>query len=114
MSDGFKGVAKHAMAACAGLAAVLALSIGATAASPTPATYCARQNAIFKDRRAFVGMADPYVEEGSQEFRNCSFGLMAAAHVGVFRGGLSWAQTEYPAGHYVFVAFDELVAELAR
>jgi hypothetical protein len=114
MDHGFRGVAKHAMAAAVGLTVWLMLSVGGTAAAAMPPGYCARQDAVFKDRRAFVGIGDPYVEAGTPPFRNCSFGLMAAGHIGVFRGGLSWAQTEYPAGHYAFGTFDELVAELAR
>jgi hypothetical protein len=110
MNHGFRGVAKHAMAAAVGLM----LSGGGVAAAATPPAYCARRDAMFTDRRAFVGIGDPYVEAGTPEFRDCSFGLMAADHVGVFRGGLSWAQTEYPAGHYAFDAFDGLVGELAR
>ncbi len=86
----------------------------ATTARAAAFSYCSSRYAVFNDKRAFLGFSDPYVENDQGSFRNCSFGLMAAAHVGLFRGGLSWAQTEYPAGHYSFAGFDALVAALAR
>jgi hypothetical protein len=108
------GAAARTTRSAGGAAARTTLSAGGAAASTTPASYCARQDTVFSDRHAVVGISDPYVEAGSPQFRDCSFGLIAADHIGVFRGGLSWAQTEDPAGHYVFAAFDELVSELAR
>jgi len=96
------------------IAVIVALGLAAPTAAAAPSPYCATQNAIFKDRRAFVGLSDPYVEAGSARFRNCSFGRMAVNHIGIFRGGLSWAQTQYPSGQYAFGTFDRLVADLAR
>ncbi len=76
--------------------------------------YCANRQAVSDARRGFVGVADPNVQGGSERFRDCSFGQMAADHVGYFRGGLSWSSVAYAPNKYSFVSVDQLVADLAR
>jgi hypothetical protein len=78
-----------------------------------PFSYCATQNAVFKDPHPSVGVSDPFVQIGTTQFQNCSFGLMAADHIGAFRGGISWAGTEWYPGMYNFAPYDALVTKLA-
>jgi hypothetical protein len=102
---------------------MLLLSTGSPAAIPRasghpaqvgPATYCADQNAVFKDRHPFVGITDDYVAVAPSRFRACSFGRMAAAGIGYFRVNMNWNNIEYPRGQYDFAFDDQLVAQLAE
>lgn len=74
--------------------------------------YCGHRSAVFTGKRAFVGITDPSVETSSR--RNCALGVLAANHLGYFRGTLAWAGVEPIAGRYNFAFYDSLVAQLAR
>lgn len=52
-------------------------------------SYRADQNVAFTGPRAFVGITDGSVAVGTPQYRDCSFGRMAAAHIGYFRAVLS-------------------------
>lgn len=105
-------------AACVGIAALTGPGAAGSArlisraqvsrTSPKHA-YCAEKNVAFHDSKSFVGITDPYVQYGTPRFRNCSFGLMAAKHIGIFRGGLAWNSTTPD-----FSFDDTLVAALAK
>src|SRR5438105_2102609 len=92
------------------LAASMALWVheAASVAKTKRTGYCAYQNAVFRDRHANVGITDPVVEDGyyppvgltARSYRDCSFGLMAANHIGVFRAGIAWAFVEPFPGQY--------------
>jgi polysaccharide biosynthesis protein PslG len=105
------------------IGALVALTLLFTAGPPAQASrtsassrsdYCANRRAVSDARQGYVGIADPNVEGGSERFRDCSFGLMAAEHIGYFRGGLSWISVAYAPQKYSFAYFDQLVADLAR
>ena len=77
-------------------------------------TYCADQDSEFRDRIPFVGMSDSFVELASLHSRDCSFGLMAANHLGYYRAVLNWSGVELRPGRYDFTFYDRLVAQLAQ
>jgi hypothetical protein len=126
MDDRVRGVAKHGsiarrwVVACllaCGLATGSVASATGPSAAPLPSSlgsYCANQNAIFRDRHPFVGITDGYVEADGSQYRNCTFGYMAANHIGYFRGAISWLGVEYSPGHYNFAPYDRLITDLAR
>ena len=102
---------------------MLLLSTGSPAAIPRasghpaqvgPATYCADQNAVFKDRHPFVGITDAGVAFSDSGLRGCSFGRMAADHIGYFRFLLGWPQVESVRGRYSFEFYDQLITQLAQ
>lgn len=79
-----------------------------------PFSYCADRHVRFADRRAYVGISDLSVATGTPQYQACSFGRMAADHIGVFRAVLEWAVVEQVPNHYDFASYDQLLAELAR
>ena len=98
------------------LAAVLVATSGSSAVAgrSTPFNYCADQNAVFRHPRPFVGISDLAVQEGSEGYRNCSLGRMAATGLGYFRGFLAWQSVEPEPSHYNVSVYDAFVADLAR
>ncbi len=75
--------------------------------------YCAHRAAVFTGHSAFVGLTDPLVETYSSE-RGCALGLLAADHIGYFRGVISWPQVQPTPGTYNFAPYDQLVTQLAQ
>lgn len=82
--------------------------------APKRSSYCADQKVPFTDPHAFVGITDPYVEIGTPHYRDCSFGRMAADHIGFFRGALSWGAVEAVPHRYDFGVSDGIVSQLAK
>jgi hypothetical protein len=76
--------------------------------------YCADANAVYKAPRDFVGDGDALVVVQSPRLRNCSFGLMAAHHLGYYRFQLNWGVVEFMPGFYNFVPYDQLVTLAAE
>jgi hypothetical protein len=76
--------------------------------------YCADQHAVFKDRHPFIGISDGFVSVAPSSFRNCSFGRMAANHIGFYRVGFEWPAMEYARNQYSFNLQDQVVAQLAQ
>jgi hypothetical protein len=113
-----RGRTKHGLVLAAVIAAVAGMA-GTLAGKGSSAraagfSYCADQTATFKDHHPFTGISDPFVQAGTQHYQECSFGRMAAAHVGFFRSGLSWAAIEVVPNQYDFSVYDQLMMELAR
>lgn len=86
---------------------------GLGSARGKPFRYCGHRNAVFTGRRAFIGLTDPRVEAYSSE-RNCALGLLAAEHIGYFRGAISWPDVQPTPGTYNFAPYDQLVTQLAE
>jgi hypothetical protein len=98
------------------LACVLSPSSPAVArgASASSSGYCADQHKLFKPKTSFVGIADGQLTVASTAFRGCSFGRMAANHIGIFRAGIEWPSVEWYPGQYNYTLIDGLVTQLAQ
>lgn len=83
------------------------------AISHAPFNYCARHSAVFDDPHPYIGITDPLVEAYTSE-RDCGLGLMAADHIGYFRGVIAWPQVEPSPGMYSFARYDQLIGQLAE
>jgi hypothetical protein len=99
--------------------ALSASALGATGAvrhkpNRSSGSYCAKQRAVFKDKHAFVGIGDGFVSVAASKFRGCSFGRMAADHIGYFRTGVEWQSIEWAPSRYDFAFVDQLVGQLAQ
>ena len=77
-------------------------------------SYCAARHARFGGQHTYVGVADYYLQLDATGLRNCSFGQMAASHIGVFRIFISWGFVERTPRHYDFSLYDRLIADLAQ
>jgi hypothetical protein len=97
-----------------GIAVVAASGASAATAASWPSNYCGASNAVFRYPRPFIGLADVDVDVGTEQFRNCSLGGMAAAGIGYFRAGIDWRYVEVQPNQYYFADYDRLVADVAR
>lgn len=93
-------------------AAAIVVSSRSTA-SAKPAAFCPAQSATFTDANPFVGVMDAFADFETPAQRNCTFGQMAADHIGYFRETLSWAAVQPLPGVYDFSRYDAVIADLA-
>ena len=84
-----------------------------TRASGSDVDYCAKRDAKFADKRAFIGITDPYVAANPARWK-CTLGFMASDHIGYFRSALAWSQVEPTPGRYDFAVYDRFVGQLAE
>jgi len=104
-----------AAAAVSAVAGALAGASGASAASSAAVkAYCVNQHAVFRDPHPFMGTMDGLVDTDSPQLRDCTFGRMAANHIGYFRETISWAAVESVPHQYDFSVYDAVVSSLAR
>ena len=97
-------------------------ALGSSEAHAAVSRYCADQRAVFTDKHAYLGVSDPYVAGGlnpprglsAEQYRNCSFGRMAAGHIGLFRAGMPWIAAEPSPNVWSWTVQDALVSDLAR
>lgn len=92
----------------------LVAGIPAAVASKRQSGYCANSGAVFRGRHRSLGITDPATQFGTPQYRNCTFGRMAASGIGYFRGTIDWASVEPAPDDYVFTTYDDLVSDLAK
>jgi hypothetical protein len=114
--DGKWAWVRLAFAATLGVATTLAVAAGGAASTPRAASarYCAKQNAVFRRHRPYLGISDNQVQLESPQLMTCTLGLMAADGFGYYRIEINWAGTEYYPGYYNWVGTDALVTSFAR
>lgn len=98
------------------LVSLVVLALGLATAPPASAAshYCGREHAVFDGTRRVVGVTPwTYIAAASQHDRDCTFGLMAADHIGYVRFELAWAGVEPDPRKWDFSGYDRIVAELA-
>jgi polysaccharide biosynthesis protein PslG len=76
-------------------------------------SYCRFQNFKFGAPNDFFGVTAPDIQTGSDAYRACSLGRMAAYHIGYFRYDMDWAGVEIRPGVFDFSGYDALMAQLA-
>gem|GEM_PF-1732171 len=105
---------------CTALVALLASAAlfaaghaSASGSSSAGSSYCKFKNHRFSGKWAFVGIAAPDVQNNSQPYRACTFGRMAADHIGMYRYDMDWIGVEYRPGVFNWSHYDAIMTELA-
>jgi hypothetical protein len=78
------------------------------------AGYCRDLQAVFSEKRPFVGVDDMAFMNASTGYKDCTAGQFAADGVAYFRYPLTWDAIELAPGKYDFSIYDALVALLAK